>query len=90
MSVQYLNIQAYRVTMRLRGMPLGDCFDDPMAEYLPCKGCGAPKGYFCFTEEGAIMVRRITCTGIIGAKDPRTLTAFAKGAEEILAREAEK
>ena len=87
-KLEYINIKAYRVTWRLHGKPMQEAFRDEMAEYLRCGGCGAPVGYFCLEfESGA---NRFTCKGIIGSQNPRTLLAFAKGAEEILAREAKK
>jgi hypothetical protein len=91
-KLQYINIAAYRVTWRLHGNPMEECFRDLMAEYLPCNGCGAPKGYFCFSpsDRDPPETKRLTCKGIIGSQNPRTLLAFAKGAEEILAREAKK
>lgn len=100
MSIEYVNIAAYRVTQRLRGELVH--FKDEMAEHLPCAGCGAPVGYFCLSLSeavhpfgamdplGYVFVSRFTCKGIIGSQNPRTLLAFAKGAEEILVREAKK
>jgi hypothetical protein len=94
-NIEYENIKAYRVTQRLRGMPANR--EDAMAERLRCGGCGAPAGYFCLSEQetkapgGTFWhVTRMTCKGIIGSQNPRTLLAFARGAEEILAREAKE
>ena len=85
-KLEYTNIQAYRVTQRLRGNPVNP--SEVMAERLPCSGCGAPAGYFCLPELAAdqitpIYPTRFTCKGIIGSQNPRTLLAFAKGAEEM-------
>jgi hypothetical protein len=93
-KLEYINIKAYWVTCRLRGKPV--LFEDPMAERLPCKSCGAPAGYFCLPEptspapDSFRYLSRFTCKGIIGSQNPRTLLAFAKGAEEIQARAAKK
>lgn len=84
-EIEYLNIKAYQVTRRLQGKPITET--DPMAERLPCAGCGAPVGYFCLGYNGPndanAMPSRFACKGIIGSQNPRTMVAFAKAAEEI-------
>jgi hypothetical protein len=80
--IEYQNIRAYRVTCRLLGKPIVRA--DAMAEHLPCGGCGAKAGYFCLMRESdGVYPTRLTCQGIIGSQNPRTLLAFARGAEEI-------
>jgi len=94
-NLEYVNIAAYRVTWRLHGKPLEECFSDTMAEYLRCAGCGAPKGYFCLSnlaedEITPIYPTRMTCRGVIGSQNPRTTLAFAKYAKQIQEPEAEE
>lgn len=93
MSLEYVNIQAYRMTQKLLGKPIE--LWDVMAERLPCAGCGAPAGYFCLAELAEdeitpIYHSRFSCRGIIGSQNPRTMRAFARAVEEIERQEKAK